>query len=87
MMTHWTDPHLPDGVLTEKDREIIRELFAAHSHTCAFSDEERQLLKDVASGGKVVKRVVIYIIAALLLLSFVSESAIRKLAQMIGIMK
>lgn len=40
---------------------------AVRAHVCIFSAEEKQLLRDVAAGGKAFKRIIIYLIVGFLL--------------------
>lgn len=84
-MTEWNDPRYPRN-LTEHDVETLRGILREH-HACAFTPEEKQMLKDMAMGGSIMKRTLIYIVAALALLAIVSDSALRKLAGLIGLMK
>lgn len=41
---------------------------AIKAHTCVFTTEEKQTLKDVAFGGKTFKRMIIYVVVAVLLI-------------------
>lgn len=78
---------MPQGTLTERDIEVIRAIVAEHHKCESFTDEERQVLRDMASGGKLVKRAMIYIFAGLALLSVLSDTALRKVAQVLGVLK
>lgn len=73
-----------DGNLNQHDFDAIRAIFAEHAHNCSFNDEERQMLKDMATGGKVMKRAFIYMFAGLALLAVLSETALRKVTAFFG---
>ncbi len=86
-MTQWSDPRYPSQTLTENDIEVIRAILKENCHTCSFSDEERQLLKDMASGGKLMKRAVIYLLVALALWAVISDAALKRAASIMGLIK
>jgi len=87
VMTEWRNPRYPEHTLTDHDIEILRAIIKESGHTCSFTDEERQLLKDMASGGKLMKRAVIYLFVALALWAVISDAALKKAAQMMGFIK
>lgn len=37
------------------------------THHCTFSPEEKQILKDIATGGKAFKKIIIYLVVGFLL--------------------
>jgi hypothetical protein len=40
---------------------------AMKAHVCVFSSEEKQILKDLATGGKAFKRIIIYLVVGFVL--------------------
>jgi hypothetical protein len=48
---------------------------AMQAHVCVFSAEEKQILKDLASGGKAFKQVVIYLIIGFILVGIGIKNA------------
>ena len=41
---------------------------AVQAHTCVFTSEEKQILKDLAFGGKTFKRILIYLVIGTVLI-------------------
>jgi len=80
----YTDRRHPDGNLNQHDFDAIRAILTEHAHICSFSDEEKQMLKDMATGGKVMKRAFIYLFVGLALLAVISETALRKVSGFFG---
>ena len=72
------------GSLNQHDYEAIKSIILEHGHVCSFNDEEKQMLKDMATGGKVMKRVFIYLFVGLALLAVLSETALRKVTSFFG---
>jgi len=59
-----------------------------HSHRCSsFNEEERQIIHDMATGGKLMKKAIIYIIVAVALYAILAKSALLKVGQVIGLIK
>lgn len=75
-----------DGNLNQHDHDAIRAILREHAHTCSFNDEERQMLKDMATGGKAMKKAFIYLFVGLALLLVLSESVVRKVTGFFGSM-
>lgn len=47
---------------------------AAKAHSCVFTAEEKQILKDLATGGKVFKKIVIYLVVGAILVGMGIQS-------------
>ena len=75
------------GWLTDEDVARLVKAFQALQHQCQFEEEERQIIKDMASGGKLLKKAIIYILVALALYAMLAKSALLKVGQVIGLMK
>lgn len=59
-----------------------------HSHRCrSFNEEELQIIHDMATGGKLVKKAIIYIIVAVALYAILAKSVLIKVGQVIGLIK
>lgn len=57
------------------------------SHQCSFSEEERQIIHDMAQGGRIFKRAIIYLLVGLALWAVIAKSAILKLGQVMGLIR
>lgn len=78
----------PEQQVIISDADIARIVAAIeNSHKCLFSEEERQIIHDMATGGKLMKKTIIYIIVALALYSILAKAAILKAGQVIGLIK
>jgi hypothetical protein len=78
------------GWLTDEDVTRIVKAFAAAQpteHECKFPEEERQIIRDIVSGGKALKKAVIYLIVALVLYALIAKSVLLKAGQLIGWLK
>lgn len=76
------------GWLTEEDMErLVRAIQASQHSTCQFTEEERSVIRDMASGGKLLKKAIIYLLVALALYAMIAKSALLKAGQVMGIMK
>jgi hypothetical protein len=75
------------GWLTDEDVARIVRAFAASQHECRFAEEERQIIKDMASGGKLFKKAIIYIFVALALWALLAKGAAIKAGTMLGWIK
>lgn len=73
------------GWLTDED--VARLVKAMKDHQCAFSEEERQIIRDMVSGGRALKRAVIYLLVALVLYAIIARSALLKAGQVAGLLK
>lgn len=74
------------GWLTDEDvARLVKAMKAEHQ--CSFSEEERQIIRDMASGGKALKKAMIYLFVALALYAVLSKSALIKAGQVVGILK
>ncbi len=80
----YQDQRQDSGNLNHHDYDAIRSMLLEHGHICSFSDEEKQMLKDMATGGKVMKRAFIYMFVGLALLAVLSETALRKVTSFFG---
>ena len=47
---------------------------AAKAHSCVFTSEEKQILRDIATGGKAFKRIIIYLVVGFLLVGIGLQS-------------
>lgn len=75
------------GMLTDEDVARLVEALHAAQHPCQFTEEERSVIRDMASGGKLMKKAIIYLFVALALYALVAKSALLKAGQLMGIMK
>jgi len=75
------------GWLTDEDVARLVKAFQATQHQCQFSEEERSVIRDMASGGKALKKAVIYLIVALALYTLIARSALLKAGQVLGWIK
>lgn len=75
------------GWLTDEDVKRLVSAFQASQHQCVFPEEERQLLKDLVKGGRVLKTAVIYIIVGIVLYVIIAKSALIKTGQVMGLLK
>lgn len=75
------------GWLTDED--VARIVAAMEtSHRCSsFNEEERQIIHDMATGGKLVKKTIIYVIVAVVLYAILAKSVLIKVGQVIGLIK
>ena len=80
----YEDRRHSESGLTAHDLDQIRHIFTEHAHLCSFSDEEKQMLKDMATGGKVMKRAFIYLFVGLALLAVISEKVLVKVSAFFG---
>lgn len=63
--------------ITKEDLATLIEaavVKASKSHACTFSSEEKQILKDIATGGKAFKRIIIYLVVGFLLIGIGLQS-------------
>jgi len=75
------------GWLTDEDVARIVTAMHAVPRQCQFSEEERQIIRDMASGGKLLKKGIIYLLVALALYAVIAKSALLKAAQVVGLIK
>lgn len=73
------------GMLTDDD--VARLVEAVKNHRCEFSDEERQIIRDMATGGRLFKKGIIYFLVGLALLAIMGKAALIKVATVLGFIK
>ena len=73
------------GMLTDDDVARIVEAFQAHK--CTFSEEERQVIRDMATGGRIFKKGIIYLLVGVALFAIMSKAVIVKVAAVLGFLK
>jgi hypothetical protein len=74
------------GWLTDED--VTRLVKAMRSsHECSFSEEERQIIHDMAAGGKLFKKAIIYMVVGVSLWLLIAGNGAKKAALYLGWIK
>jgi len=77
---------MPERNFTDADIEALVDALKV-SHQCSFSEEERQIIHDMANGGRIFKKAIIYLLVGLALWAVLAKSAILKLGQVMGLVR
>lgn len=77
---------MPERNFTDADIKALVDALRV-SHQCSFNEEERQIIHDMASGGRAFKKAVIYIVVAVALYTLFIKGAVIKAAGYFGWIK
>jgi len=77
---------MPERNFTDADIKALVDALRV-SHQCSFSEEERQIIHDMASGGRLFKKAVIYMVVTVALYVLFVKGLVVKAATFLGWVK
>lgn len=77
---------MPERNFTDADIKALVDALKV-SHQCSFSEEERQIIHDMVSGGRAFKKAVIYMVVVVALYTLFVKGLVLKAAGYFGWIK